>query len=1758
MKNEKFMRSVGEIGDDLLQEAAGYKAESKTETKIPAPRGKLFRRVGLIAAVLAVVIAAAFVIPALFRQPNHVKIEIPSDTGIILNSGAYSTDAGADLPDSLKQIEVLANGSGEKLMATDSTLVVKTAAECDTETFVKYVSVTPELPMAVTKVSATEFHLKPAQTAFAPNTLYRVTVGDPQNPAASFAFQTVSELAIKNILPGAGSTGVPVNTGIEVTFTDSVKNTDFSEYITLTPAVSGRFILYPNGKTVAFVPEDGLEYDSVYTVTVKEGLESISGKPLAQGRAAVFRTEGPDEDAQFVSRINASVNGSRKAMFTPADPYSLGSYVEYAAEVYYNGIDRTLTEIPAGKITLTATFYRAVSWDSVAEAVTQLLSSDFAADYDEDALLGKYFQKVDEVKFEPKDGLYRYKCSYTPGKEGFYYTVITAKNNNKVYTFRDVFQISNLRLGGTAIDGKAVVVVSYDNGARVAGAEIKGLRFNANSFYESTKSPEPTAFKKTCGSDGTAVLEYGEGNALAFIYTDGERSALALKSVPGIDDNDYYINTLYTDRSVYFTDDVINVWGTLKGLYGAEVPKELYVFTGFSSVGTPVTVSEDGFFSASVKIENVMRTYTYVRVEDANGTILAGKSVSVTEEEKPVIKAEMSFEKPYYFYGDTAVATIKVTFYDGTPAEGYEVSAYCNEFENAGGKVTDENGCATFKIKTGSVNANSTYPWTVSAYAYISGEGVDTLRCAASFVYFHSDYVLAHEGRIITLNELDRSKCPEYVAGKPVTTKPGNVGAGSLEYALIQVKYNVYTYTEYDMYLKRSVERTRYEHIETCEEQGKLYFEDGRIELKKVDYDPEKYYYYYKLYFTDAHGRYEFTVPARDYDTSYYTRYYDYYDRAYSIVLDKDAYLPGDAVNAKFIYGETNNCPEPVLIFTGKSYISHSSGSEGAELFTEERLPEMRVTALYFDEGRKLWRTSYTTASYDYESAVDGEISVKTDKDVYKPGDTATVTVYAPQLAGGKALISIVDEACFALGENAYSLLGYLKSSGYFASQTYMYRDYNYYYSYYGYFQGNHTGGRITSFSDIPLSRLIGAGLERNSGGVYYDGKGYEYAYEAIGVPDFEAEAPGDAVNSGGEKTYYVRENFADNPVFAQLDFDENGTATLVFKVPDNLTAWRVTALGIKNAEKFSDIRIAQSTGEPVCTLPFFVKTDVCSTYVKGDDIALSVRCFGSKAQGSANYTAVICDADGNEIARKQVSGDTKAFTGINFGKLDAGEYSLTVYADCGEYTDALKNTFNVVTSTLAVDAVATVTLDELKSLNTLAYPVNVVVSAGGSDSFYSGVLGRLYYSYGERADSLAAKYAAAVIMKNVYGGDFGIENITGKFDSFCGTAGVKLLPYGEADLELTALIADVAPELLAGKIVAANLFANTLNKNVFQSDVELCAAIYGLAACGEPVLDVLYTVSSQAGDYSDEAKLYLACGFAAAGDYTAAESIYSQTVGRLAVSVENATYLNAADEDSKIKLTSLALVVASRIRRSDAIRYARYAVNIPNTHGEAAHLGLAAFAKYYLPAEKQELQNISYTLADGVKRESAIGFGKQLCLTLYKSDLESLVLEGCENAAITVRYSASAAEAARDYRKGRVKVQKTISGDVVTITVSGTSNRYWEYFSLDDVIPSGARLLYTFNHGDYARGSNATAYIYNRAGQRMEGHISVSAPESYFKNYGKDNTEFCKEYSFSVTVSYRIRKAVSGEFVVEPAAVSSEYSEVFEFSTGNTTVVYD
>ena len=132
-------------------------------------------------------------------------------------------------------------------------------------------------------------------------------VGDPENPVYSFAFQTESELVVRSVLPADLATGVPLDTGIEIAFTEVVRNVKPEKYITVSPETAGRFEFYPDGKTVVFVPEENLSENTVYTVRVKSGMKSESGKRLEADFESKFRT-GVTVAAQNKSTITINQN----------------------------------------------------------------------------------------------------------------------------------------------------------------------------------------------------------------------------------------------------------------------------------------------------------------------------------------------------------------------------------------------------------------------------------------------------------------------------------------------------------------------------------------------------------------------------------------------------------------------------------------------------------------------------------------------------------------------------------------------------------------------------------------------------------------------------------------------------------------------------------------------------------------------------------------------------------------------------------------------------------------------------------------------------------------------------------------------------------------------------------------------------------------------------------------------------------------------------------------------------------------------------------------------------------------------------------------------------------------------------------------------------------------------------------------------------------------------------------------------------------
>ena len=135
---------------------------------------------------------------------------------------------------------------------------------------------------------------------------------------------------------------------------------------------------------------------------------------------------------------------------------------------------------------------------------------------------------------------------------------------------------------------------------------------------------------------------------------------------------------------------------------------------------------------------------------------------------------------------------------------------------------------------------------------------------------------------------------------------------------------------------------------------------------------------------------------------------------------------------------------------------------------------------------------------------------------------------------------------------------------------------------------------------------------------------------------------PGDS--SGGEEVY-VRKYFADNPVFEVASLDENGEATVVFKVPDNITSWRLTAVAADGVEgDYDKVRLGNAVSDIICTQGFFINLSAPAYYIVGDDAALLARSFGVSSTGAVEYTAEVADDAGSVVATASASDDSKGY----------------------------------------------------------------------------------------------------------------------------------------------------------------------------------------------------------------------------------------------------------------------------------------------------------------------------------------------------------------------------------------------------------------------------------------------------------------------------------------------------------------------------------
>jgi hypothetical protein len=187
----------------------------------------------------------------------------------------------------------------------------------------------------------TGFTLLHPGAIFAPSTSYTFTlaggISDPSGVVNSvdhhWTITTGQAPVIRGIDPADGSTGVPVDTPISVTFSTSMAAAPTQAAIQLTPAVPGTRVVRNRLDTSRFVvlPGRTLESGVTYRLTIAATAADAHQQPLVAGASASFTTRGLSPGPHAVVLARAPGEAATTVVLSPLAPAQAGEPISTEA-----------------------------------------------------------------------------------------------------------------------------------------------------------------------------------------------------------------------------------------------------------------------------------------------------------------------------------------------------------------------------------------------------------------------------------------------------------------------------------------------------------------------------------------------------------------------------------------------------------------------------------------------------------------------------------------------------------------------------------------------------------------------------------------------------------------------------------------------------------------------------------------------------------------------------------------------------------------------------------------------------------------------------------------------------------------------------------------------------------------------------------------------------------------------------------------------------------------------------------------------------------------------------------------------------------------------------------------------------------------------------------------------------------------------------------------------------------------------------------
>lgn len=1441
----------------------------------------------------------------------------------------------------------------------DGTWIFTTPEAKTAEAVGASLSIEGQPPLLVEEHSETEFYVTPSE-ALSGNTLYRFCWRD-ENEMLAWAFQTQKRFAVSAVFPAQAATGVPVNSGIEITYNEDIfageEHAAMEDYFSITPAVEGAFEYHNN--TAVFVPK-GLDYGTVYTVVAAAGLVSpISGGRIAEDTVFSFETEAaPGSEEETEAETSLWLSSNYEEFSTMAAP----------------AVDLWVYDNEKKSVDAKVCVYRYAEDQKAIQDVRAMQTFPVWASVSRPKDIGKDVQQMECVMQFTAEELSVYgRASITlPDclEEGFYLLAVQCGQKTEYM----VLQINDLPLQVISDADKTLVWVNSIKTGKAAGnAEVK--------------SAATGAVYRTDENGLAAVTEPYERITELFVTSERERCIYFGVSDPYAGVNHYgnredYWTVLQTDRSLYQKSDAVSLWGFAKprqqgrDAVGAvtAVLSQGYWRDAHSILQKQTFTVENGVYSGTVALPslspgNYCITVYQGNYKEENNITLGQVYFEVADYQKPAYSLSAAADKAAIFAGESVNVAIKAAFYEGTPlpdlgvtyqvlGDSWDEEGHRYDVIASGSAVTDAEGCATVSFTAPPASAEyHGVEHTVYVKVTATMPELGEIEDECSIRTFQRDIAMEAEG------ERDGKAASVQVSLNDVTLE--RLLDGSAEHygdylaapaADRKVKAEVYrSYeekiqdgTEYDFIEKKNVPRYIYE---TKEEKIKTFTmttdENGmaKEQWNLPNRDGERYYV--ALTAADKAGR---TITQRQYLSE---RRLSYEEEGYRLDGAKWSYRDGDEVTLTLQNGKDTVKTGQTLFVKARNGIADYciTKNEYRDTFRKEDAPNFYVMAYYFD-GRHYHSgyRMYQNLRYELEDEA-LTISVQTDRERYLPGDTCHLMITVKDRDGNPKQtdvnLSVVDEAQLSLRDHAVDTLRDL---------------------YQNVGHGLLRSAATHSAEDGDMGRA--------SGGIGGANNAKEAAYAA---EDRASSKPEPAEEEGAID---ARSDFRDTALFDRVKTGENGEAVYSFTLPDNITAWRLTLSGVTEDYMAGNLVHAIAVSQPM-----FINYALGSTFLTGDIPSLSVSAYGDGLDRDETVTFTVYRKSNPE--EKQTA-TAKAYQHVTIPLWEmyfAGEDCLVIAAQTEQgKQDSIEHPYRVIDGYRQKQTVNRESASAGMRISADSTGLSHVIFTDRGRGQYLYRLLNLCSVYGDRIEKYAAATAAKELIRT-YFPDLAEEE-TVYFDPTAyqkEDGGAAMLPYAQSDLDLTVRLMPYFKDAWNFDTLRRYLYDRYEGEN---EDSKLCA-LYGLTQLGEPVLDDLQRFSEMDTMDAQDA-IYLALAYLSLGETETASAIYDRYLLPSIEKSEPYAILSVGDSRDKIRtLTAQTAYLAAALQKPERDGLYRYSIE-NETEDTLINLEEVSYLKEVLRDSTAETGSVTYRLFGDTKTADLKEFGS-FVLTVPGSQMDEL-----------------------------------------------------------------------------------------------------------------------------------------------------------------------